>query len=695
MVRADMLDAIDRVLRRYRRNDKPFGGVQVLMIGDLYQLPPVVSREEQHLISSQYESPYFFSSKVYREARPLQVELKHIYRQQDSVFINILAEIRNGILSQKSRELLSKRYNPDFNPGEDDAYITLTTHNRKAEKINMGKLREIPGKSITYRAEIRGRFPEQAYPTPEELELKKGAQVMFVKNDSSFEKRYYNGKIGTIIALDEEEIIVQCEGEELIEVKPETWEQISYEIDPLSKEIREKRTGSFTQYPLKLAWAITIHKSQGLTFDKVMIDAADSFSHGQTYVALSRCRSLEGIVLTSPIDSESIITDKRVASFTVLSDYTPTGEELFRYKKEYQLNLISEIFDYYPFIPILKRLLDIYYKNAGPLTGNISETVKKLQEHLLPLIKISRSFDTQLRKISGNILPEQDTHLQERFIKAISYYHSILEEKLLPVFEDMEYNTDNKQLDKDVEEQINILNSLFKVKKNLLTELKEGFHVDKMLSARARGILDSIKPPKKKELKPKENAELFEELKMLRQILAQSVGVHPNLVFQPESLYEMCRLLPVNIRQLRKINGMGKTRIQKYGEEIVEVIREYTDKYNLQPDEKLTGKTTPKVGSSHQATHALLKDGLSIKEIAEVRGLAESTIEGHLAQLIKAGKIRLKEVMKPERIEKLDAAIGSQPLHTSLKKLKEIAGEAYGFNELRMYINQRIFDEHN
>jgi len=292
MVRADLLDAVDAVLRRHRRNNLPFGGVQLLMIGDLHQLSPVVKRDEWQLLKQYYRSVYFFSSNALDNTELVTIRLKHIYRQSDPYFINLLNRVRDNRLDASTAADLNRRYIPGFEPDEDLGYITLTTHNRNADSINQTRLSALTGRKYSFRAEISGDFPEYIYPTPADLLLKEGAQVMFVRNDSSAEKLYYNGKIGKISAISNENISVVCPGSpKEIVVEPVTWENIKYTVNKETGEIQEEITGEFRQYPLKLAWAITIHKSQGLTFDRAIIDARAAFAHGQVYVALSRCKS--------------------------------------------------------------------------------------------------------------------------------------------------------------------------------------------------------------------------------------------------------------------------------------------------------------------------------------------------------------------------------------------------------------------
>ena len=315
MVRADLLDAVDTVLRKVRRCDKAFGGVQLLMIGDIQQLAPVARQNEWELLQDYYKSVYFFDSHVLQKNPYICVELDHIYRQNDTEFIDILNQVRNNRLDSNNLQVLNSRYIPNFKPDDNEGYITLTTHNSQADEINEEKLNAIDSETLTFTAEITGIFPENAYPTKEVLELKVGAQVMFVKNDPSPEKLYYNGKIGKIIAYDKDEgIKVRCD-DEVINVMPVKWQNFEYTLNEQTNEIEEKEIGSFTQIPLKTAWAITIHKSQGLTFEKVVLNAEMAFAHGQVYVALSRCTSLKGLVLNAKISNNVLYNDNTINTF--------------------------------------------------------------------------------------------------------------------------------------------------------------------------------------------------------------------------------------------------------------------------------------------------------------------------------------------------------------------------------------------
>ena len=329
MVRADLLDAVDNVLRRYRDRSRPFGGVQMLLIGDLQQLSPVARDEEWQLLSGYYDSPYFFSSQALRRSEFCTIELRTVYRQNDARFLDILNRIRENRCDAATLRALNSRFQPGFIPGE--GCIRLVTHNWQAQRINSEELDKLPGETFTFSAETEGKFPETSFPTDRELTLKRGAQVMFVKNDSSGAHRYFNGMLGEVTELSSDGIEVRCQDSgETFELRQEEWTNARYELDKQTKEIREAIDGVFRQYPLKLAWAITVHKSQGLTFDRAVIDVSGSFTHGQTYVALSRCRTLEGLVLSAPLTRQSLIYDKAVDSFTRHARQTVPDENRLR-----------------------------------------------------------------------------------------------------------------------------------------------------------------------------------------------------------------------------------------------------------------------------------------------------------------------------------------------------------------------------
>ena len=392
MVRSDLLEAVDSVLRRFRNRFKPFGGVQLLMIGDLQQLTPVITDEEFQLLAPYYSSPYFFGSRALSQIDYVTIELKEVYRQQDEAFISILNSVRCGRPSPDVIRALNQRYDPNFIPSSDEGYIRLTTHNNIANSYNEQQLDMIDEPVHCFDAVIDGNFPEYAYPTEARLELKVGAQVMFVKNDPSAERRYFNGKIGVVTDFYEEYILVQCPGDdEKIAVEPLEWENCRYVINEQTQEMETEVVGIFKQYPLRLAWAITIHKSQGLTFDKAIIDAASSFASGQVYVALSRCRTLEGMVLATPLRQDAVITDHRV------DDYIDGQEEAARrsvarlesIKEEYYKELLGELFDFKELASLQKRMLGVCMEfPSGTVVGlaqKHNDILNSLNETVVPV----------------------------------------------------------------------------------------------------------------------------------------------------------------------------------------------------------------------------------------------------------------------------------------------------------------------
>jgi len=684
MVRADLLDGIDQVLRRYKDRNKVFGGVQLLMIGDLQQLAPVVNANEWSLLKQHYETMYFFSSKAFQEANAVSIELKHIYRQDNEEFIAILNEIRNDKLSDTSAKVLNERYNPTFEPKKDEGYITLTTHNNRANLINDSQLNKIDKKSCFFNANISGKFSENAYPNSENLELKIGAQVMFIKNDSSPEKKYFNGKIGTITFLDEDTVTVQCPNDDFeIETSYETWENINYSINEETKEIKEEIAGSFSQIPLRLAWAITIHKSQGLTFEKAIIDAEASFAHGQTYVALSRCTSLDGIVLKTKISSNSIINDQTVDSFTKnIAENLPDETILNESEKTYQLNLIEEVFNYQKFLYPTTRLIDIFYKNQTVLKGSIIDQLQTVKDNgIIPLMKVANGFKIQLQQLDNDtILAENSSVIQNRFKKAITYFTNQTEEFIKKPLEEITFSSDNKAVKKDFEKQFENLQDILSVKLFLLKKLINGFHVQEYLKIRANAVLQNVELPKKKKLQSKRDPILALKLRELRDDIAKAESIPHFQIFTQKTLYEMCDVLPRTSKELLKIDGMGKIRVEKYGDEILEVIEEYCieNGINHKNEQKKEDKKSTK-----QISFELFKKGLSIKEIAKERSLTFNTIESHLVSFIPSGEIHVLELIPLKKYKKLVKAIEDVDFK-NLTELKEKVDKSYSFMELRM-----------
>jgi hypothetical protein len=656
------------------------------MIGDLQQLSPVVKPNEWSLLQQYYNTVYFFSSKAYQEANVVSIELKHIYRQKNEDFITILNEIRNDTLSEKSASILNERYNPTFSPSKDDGYITLTTHNNRANLINESELNKIKNRSYFFDADVSGKFNENAFPNAEKLELKVGAQVMFIKNDSTPEKRFFNGKIGIVTDISRKNVTVQCANEiDEIVTERETWENINYFINEETKEIKEDVTGSFSQIPLRLAWAITIHKSQGLTFEKAVIDAEASFAHGQTYVALSRCTSLEGLVLKTPIKSSSIINDKTVSSFNErVEENHPDETILNKSEQQFQLNLISELFDFQQFLYPTTRLIDIYYKNKTSIKGEVIEQLQTIKDNgIVPMMKVANGFKNQLLQISeSDILPENSSQIQERFTKGVDYFLSESIKNMVQPLSKIEFSSDNKAVKKDFTKQFEALQEKVSEKVFALKEMANGFKVSEYLKVRANAVLQKTEPKKKKKLSTRKDPLLALKLRELRDEIRIAENIPAFQIFTQETLYAMCDELPRTEKELLKIDGMGKIRVGKYGEEILEVIEKYCaengiNKFN---EQKKEDKKPTK-----QISFELFKSGLSVKEIAKERSLTSGTVESHLASFIPSGEVDVLELIPLKKYKKLIKSI-EETEFKNLTELKEKVDKSYTFMELRMVL---------
>ena len=471
MLRADVLDMMDFSLRHVRRNQQKFGGVQMLFIGDLYQLPPVV--RDEYVLKQYYDSPFFFDSYALKELPLITLELTTVYRQKDEKFLEILSEIRDGAVGDIDFDTLNERYLPDFEP-KDEPYVYLTSHNRMADEINQKKLAALPGKSRFYDAEIIGNFNENQFPNDEILELKIGAQIMFIRNDASGEKRYFNGKLAEIVEVDDKEISVIIDGEdEIYKLKKETWEQKRYSLGE-DKSIQEEVLGSFKQYPIRLAWAVTIHKSQGLTFDRLIIDAGKSFASGQVYVALSRCRTLEGIVLKSKITPEVIFSDRRVSKFQDETNANHRIDEILNAEKyDYSIHKIINRIDCKWILPALQQ----WYNSAIHSKMLDKEKVKFLYHGIKPETekfgsvceKFEKIIQQKTRKfISGE---EEWSEIEAKAKGAVNFFFTNVNAKIFSPLKDFyaeskgvkglkQYNEDFRVFLDDLEDYLNGLKEL-------------------------------------------------------------------------------------------------------------------------------------------------------------------------------------------------------------------------------------------
>ena len=514
MVRADLLDAIDAVLRRFREHGQPFGGMQLLMIGDLAQLTPVVTPEDERMLKPYYDTPYFFGSKALQQIDYVTIQLTHVYRQQDESFIALLNEIREG---HPSAEALSKLNSRSLTPGpspkgEGSGYIRLTTHNNLANFYNESELQKLPGRSYQYRAEVKGTFPEYSYPTAETLVLKEGAQVMFVKNDPSGEHNYYNGRIGRVMEASENRLTVYCEGDaEAIEVEPLEWENMRYTLNEQTREIESEVQGTFKQLPLRLAWAITIHKSQGLTFDRAIIDANQSFAPGQVYVALSRCRTLEGLVLASPLEPRAVINDERVDSYISQQEYQAERsiQQLPMLKQEYERYLLMQLFDFRAVIDLQESMVRIFaeffYHSHASLKQLHDQTLLDLRQRVL---EVAVKWQQKIQTMPIESL--RDANFLDRVKRSAEYFANQLRDILTkPIELSVKVETNNKQASRRLNNALPDLKQAWLARRYLLVKMAEkGYTVDNYLHEKQMSMLDAlgeddVKPKRKRKTKKK------------------------------------------------------------------------------------------------------------------------------------------------------------------------------------------------
>ena len=512
MVRSDLLDAVDSVLRRFRDRYKPFGGVQLLMIGDLQQLTPVVTSEDERMLSPYYDTPYFFGSKALAQTDYVTIQLEKVYRQQDNIFLTLLNHIREGKPSAEDIQLLNGRYQPAFIPRPEEGYIRLTTHNQMANHYNESELQKLPGHSYTYRAKIDGTFPEYSYPTAETLTLKEGAQVMFVKNDPSGNHLYYNGRIGHVTYADDSRIEVFCPGDaEAIEVEPLEWENSRYTLNPETREIESEVLGKFSQLPLRLAWAITIHKSQGLTFERAIIDASLSFAPGQVYVALSRCKTLEGMVLASQITPQAIISDERVESYISHQEEAARQsiEQLPTLKDEYYRYLLMELFDLKDILyreEYMGRIIIEFFYHAYT---DIAELHKRaLEDYKKQVVAVADKWMAMIRQMTIEEL--HDVDFLERVRRSAAYFEQTLDSVLSkPLALVADVKSQNKQAMKRLTENYVDLRQAWLSRRYLLQQMSEHtFTIADYLRQKQHSLLDAMdeqtlkKKKKEKKVKP-------------------------------------------------------------------------------------------------------------------------------------------------------------------------------------------------
>lgn len=583
------------------------------MIGDLQQLAPVIKDEEWQMLNRYYDTPYFFSSRALRKSEYCTIELKKVYRQSDTHFLDMLNRIRENRCDKTLLDELNCRYIPNFNPAKEEGYIQLTTHNYQAQRINEYELAQLPGRSFTFRAQIDGKFPEYSYPTDEVLELKRGAQIMFVKNDSSGEHRYYNGMIGEVVNVSALGIEVRSKGsEDVFMLQEEEWTNAKYVLDEETKEITEDIEGVFKQFPLKLAWAITIHKSQGLTFERAIIDASASFAHGQTYVALSRCKTLEGLVLSAPLSARAVISDSAVDTFTEDARRNEPDETRYRrLQQAYFLELLSGLFDFLPLELALKhfvRLVDEHlYKLYPKLLTEYKSEAERFHEKVT---KVAQKFSLQYtRLVDGAADYATDKSLQERIHLGAEYF----KEQLAPldaIRSSTIVESDNKELKKQLKTASEELDDLLLLKVDLLEfVIDKGFHVGEYLKQKSVLSIDDAASGKDKGEKRGGNfsgrrkrkdetedggsssarkraatvevpsdilhPELYKRLVAWRNAEASRLGLPVYTVIQQKAILGITNLLPEDKTTLLRIPYFGKKGVEKYGDELLEMVRMY------------------------------------------------------------------------------------------------------------------------
>ena len=583
MVRADLLDAIDMVLRRYRRSSRPFGGVQLLMIGDVHQLSPVVTETERPFMEKVYPTPYFFASKALQRIPYVTIELTTVYRQQDQAFVNLLNHVRDNNIDSATLHALNARVSTQTIKRSGSQAIVLTTHNRQADAINRRHMDALSGQRRTFEAILKGNYPEKSLPCDRTLEIKVGERVMFVKNDSSGGHRYYNGMLGTVTGFsydndnNKEYIKVINDDGDVIEVNRETWESLRYKLNAHTNEIEQEVEGTFCQYPLQAAWAVTIHKAQGLTFDRVVIDAADAFAFGQVYVALSRCRTLEGLTLSTPLTANVAFEDRSVSQFVCSQPtFEQASEAATDYERQYRLDKLMELFGMDDLVSLAERLQEQYSK----LKNIYPEQLTALNNHIskiLDLQSVSEKFKSQLMRLNEQQQNERAQQGAEYYLSQLSPFNSLLSTLL-------EVEIDNKETRKNVDQSGKDLTEALKVKIACLHTVKEkGYSVQGVQKAKVEVMIGQEKNTSKNS-KPLKlagaediNPDLATLIRQWRAAKAKEEHVPAYNILQQKALHSIASNMPRTIAELKKQLGVGPKTVEKYGIELLSIVAEYLD----------------------------------------------------------------------------------------------------------------------
>ena len=718
MVRADVLDAVSDTLQRYRKNKQPFGGVQLLMIGDIHQLAPVATDEDKILLKEHYSSLYFFHSKALCNTPYITIELTHIYRQSNPQFTRLLNAIRDNQANEEIIKELNKRYIPQFEPKDNEEYIRLTTHVSTANKINEAYLEKLPNDTYIYHAVITGDFPEQSYPNDKELVLKEGAQVMFIRNDKAAEKRYYNGKIGIIESLTSKEITVRCKDGNSIRVEKELWENIRYVLNEETKTIEESVDGTFQQYPLKTAWAITIHKSQGLTFEKAIIDLNRAFAHGQAYVALSRCKTLEGLVLSSPLHSGAIINDSQIEDFTrFIQKNQPDYEILQRYQRSYFQELLFQLIDFSEIRVLLFNTLDLFRTHLSKTFPHyIQELAKFCTQFYKEVCEVSHLFKNKLQnKIMQTDDYSENPELITRISNGATYFLSKLPQCETFADEFLEMEIDNQSIAQLVRDNaINLKKTIF-IKKNVLLEAAtKGFSIKTYSKSFYEASLSEPgKNTKKKSLRIMSaiqpdiiHSDLFLALLAWRKSKAEELKLPVFHIIQQKVLINIQASVPKTIQELKQIKGMGDKNTAKYGDEILAIIDDYRPEpklwkeFNEPHSVSLSSETTDSSSkqqksntnnrlnqkeATHLVTLRLFMDGKNVQEIAQNREITVSTVEKHLTLCLKEKLLPVSALLSDETFLTIRDFI-TQHKTRKLTEIKEGLNNRFSYTDIKYTI---------